>query len=195
MRFQTLVVWRVSGPCWLIRSSCEREFEAGEVAGSGAVQSVPVPVGVEPDEVERDGGVDVFEPGLGQAAVAGAARPGDRDGLADGALDTGPPGVAGLPVRVFWVARAAACAWWISRGGTVSWRPYVGEVERVHCSRTGQPRQVPAANLITIASVPRWVTGFHQVEVWPCGHRARSVSKSMVNPAQSYPAPALAWWD
>jgi len=43
--------------------------------------------------------------------------------------------------------------------------------------------------------VPRWVTRFHQVEVCPCGQRACSVSKSMVNPARSYPVPALAWRD
>jgi len=40
----------------------------------------------------------VFESGLGQAAVAGAAGPGHRDGLADGALDAGPDGVAGLSI-------------------------------------------------------------------------------------------------
>ena len=56
----------------------------------------------------------------------------------------------------------------------MSWRPYFGEVERVHCSRTGQGRHVPAANLITIVSLPRWVTAFHQVEVLPCGHCACS---------------------
>jgi len=40
----------------------------------------------------------VFESGLGQAAVAGAAGPGHRDGLADGALNASPDGIAGLPV-------------------------------------------------------------------------------------------------
>ena len=74
-------------------------FEAGEVAGSGAVEGVAVPVGVQPDQVERDRGVDVFEPGFGQPAVAGAADPGDRDGLADGSLDPCSAGVVGLPVR------------------------------------------------------------------------------------------------
>jgi hypothetical protein len=39
---------------------------------------------------------------------------------------------------------------------------------------------VSAANLITIASVPRWVTVFHQVLLWPCGQVACSESKSMV---------------
>ena len=52
-----------------------------------------------------------------------------------------------------------------------------------------------AANLITMASVPRWVAGLHQVLVCPCGHLACWVSKSMVNPARSYPAPALACRD
>ena len=74
----------------------------------------------------------------------------------------------------------------------MSWRPTRGEVERVHCSRTGQDRHVSAANLITMASVPRWVAGLHQVLVCPCGHLACWVSKSMLKPARSYPAPALA---
>ncbi len=59
------------------------------MAGSGAVKGVAVPVGVQADQVERDGRVHVFESGLGQAAVAGASQPGHRDGLADGALDAG----------------------------------------------------------------------------------------------------------
>jgi hypothetical protein len=84
---------------------------------------------------------------------------------------------------------------WTSRGGTVNWRPNFGETERVHWSRAGQPRHVPAANLITIVSVPRWVAVFHQVEVLPCGQVACWVSKSMVKLARSYPAAALAWRD
>ena len=43
-----------SRPCWLIRSGCQGEFQAGEVAGSGAIEGVAVPVGVQADEVERD---------------------------------------------------------------------------------------------------------------------------------------------
>jgi len=65
----------------------------------------------------------------------------------------------------------------------------------VHWSRTGQGRQVPAANLITIASVPRWVAGLHQVLVCPCGQVAWWASKPMVKPARSSPAPALACRD
>src|SRR4051794_40540950 len=68
------------------------------VAGPGPVQRMSVPVGVQADQVERDGGVDVLQPGLGQAAIAGAARSGHRDGLGDGALDAGPGGVTGPPV-------------------------------------------------------------------------------------------------
>src|SRR6266511_6359730 len=74
------------------------EFEVGEVAGAGAVQGMAVPPGIQPDQVERDGAVHVFKVGLGQAAVAGATQAGDGDGLADGALDTGPQGVVGPPV-------------------------------------------------------------------------------------------------
>ena len=52
-------------PCWSIRSGGEGEFEPGEVAGAGSVEGVSVPPGVKSDEVERGGGVDVFEVGLG----------------------------------------------------------------------------------------------------------------------------------
>src|SRR4051812_9150824 len=79
-------------------SGGQGDVQAGQVAGSGPFQRVSVPVGVQADQVERDRGEHVLQPGLGQPAVAGAAHPGDRDGLVDGALDTGPSGVAGLPV-------------------------------------------------------------------------------------------------
>ena len=46
--------------------------------------------------------------------------------------------------------------------------------------------------MITIASVPCWVTVFHQVLLWPCGQVACLESKSMVKLARSSPAPALA---
>jgi hypothetical protein len=46
-------------------SRSESEFEAGEVAGSAAVEGMAVPPGVEADEVEGDGFVVVFEAGLG----------------------------------------------------------------------------------------------------------------------------------
>src|SRR6266545_6507143 len=73
------------------------QLEAGEVAGSAPVEGVAVPPGVQADEVEGDGGVDVFEMGLGQALVAGVAGAGDGDGLMHGAFDAGADGVAGLP--------------------------------------------------------------------------------------------------
>src|SRR6266508_5231052 len=73
------------------------EVEAGEVAGAGAVQGVAVPPGIQADQVEGDCGEHVLEVGLGQPAVAGVADAGDRDGLADGALDPGAEGVARLP--------------------------------------------------------------------------------------------------
>jgi hypothetical protein len=57
------------------------------VAGAGVVEGLAVPPGVEADWVEGDGGVDVFEAGLGEAAIAGAAAAGDGYGLADGALN------------------------------------------------------------------------------------------------------------
>jgi hypothetical protein len=52
------------------------------------------PPGVEADEVDRGGGEDVFEVDFVHAGVAGAADPGDRDGLTDGAFDTGADAVA-----------------------------------------------------------------------------------------------------
>jgi hypothetical protein len=45
--------------------------------------------GVEPDQVQCDGGVGVFEVGFGQAAVASLVQVGDGDCLPDGALDAG----------------------------------------------------------------------------------------------------------
>lgn len=59
------------------------------MAGAGAVEGVVVPVGVEADEVEGDGGVHVLQVGLGQPAVAGVAEVGDGDAWADGGLGTG----------------------------------------------------------------------------------------------------------
>jgi hypothetical protein len=59
------------------------------VAGADAIERVPVPPGVQADEVERHGGEDVFEVDLRQAPVARPADTGDRDGLADGALNSG----------------------------------------------------------------------------------------------------------
>jgi hypothetical protein len=44
----------------------------------------------------------------------------------------------------------------------------------------GQGPQVAAEKLITMVSVPRWVTGFHEELVCPCGQVACWWSKSMV---------------
>jgi hypothetical protein len=68
------------------------------VGGSGSVEGVAVPPGVESDQVECDGGVGVFEVGFCQAAVAGLVQVGDGDCLPDGALDAGAQGVVGVPV-------------------------------------------------------------------------------------------------
>jgi hypothetical protein len=77
-------------PAGLFGSRGEAELESGEVAGAPVVQRPVVPPGVEADEVEGDGGVDVFEVGLGKASVAGPAAAGDREGLPDRSLDSGP---------------------------------------------------------------------------------------------------------
>jgi hypothetical protein len=65
------------------------------VAGAGSVHGVVVPVGVEVDEVEGDGGEHVLEVDFAQAPVAGVADAGDREGLVDGAFDAGAQGVGG----------------------------------------------------------------------------------------------------
>jgi hypothetical protein len=73
-----------------------------QVGGSGPVQRLAGPPGVEPDQVDGGGCGVVFQPGFVQAEVAGAADAGDVGGLGDGALDPGAdavpvlPGVAGL---------------------------------------------------------------------------------------------------
>src|ERR1019366_6057792 len=76
-----------------------------------------------------------------------------------------------------WAARAAIWASWTCRRWTVSWRRPAAEV--VHWARTGQGRQVLLAKVITIVSVPRWVTGFQELLAWPCGQVACWASKSM----------------
>lgn len=68
------------------------------MTGPAPVEGMAVPPGVQADEVEGDGGLDMFEAGFRQSAVAGAADPGDGDALPDGAFDTGAEGVSGLPV-------------------------------------------------------------------------------------------------
>ncbi len=86
--------------------SCgETEFEACQVAGSPPVQRGAGPVGVQPEQVERAGHVDMVESGLGQAAVACA--PGAvAGGLMHGALDAGAASIVGMePGRGFRGAR------------------------------------------------------------------------------------------
>ena len=46
---------------------------------------------------------------------------------------------------------------------------------------------------MTMALVPRWVAGLHQVLVSPRGLVACRLSQSMVNAARSNPARARAW--
>src|SRR6266496_3391281 len=76
--------------------SCgEAKFKACQVAGSLPVQRGAVPVGLQAEEVERGGHVNVVEAGFGQASVAGAAGA-VAGGLVHGALDAGPAGVIGL---------------------------------------------------------------------------------------------------
>jgi len=61
----------------------------------------------------------------------------------------------------------------------------------VHWPRTGHGAQVAVSNLMTIASVSRWVHGLHDELILPCGQRACRVSKSMSKLARSNPPPAL----
>ncbi len=68
------------------------------MAGAGPVHRVAVPPGVQPDQVEGDRGVGVFQAGLGQPAVAGVPHAGDGHALADGAFDARAQGVSGLEV-------------------------------------------------------------------------------------------------
>src|SRR5258707_13429910 len=91
---------------------------------------------------------------------------------------------------VSWVARAASWASWTCRGGTVSWRR--PDPEGVHWARTGQGPQVPFAKVITIVSVPRWVTGFQWLLAWPCGQVAWRASESTAQAGRSKPEPGLA---
>ena len=65
------------------------------MAGAPPVQRGAGPVGVQPDQVEGAGHVEVVEAGPGQAAVAGAAGA-VAGGLVHGAFDAGAAGVAGL---------------------------------------------------------------------------------------------------
>src|ERR1035441_229599 len=87
-------------------------------------------------------------------------------------------------------SRAARWLWRCGCVCTVSWRLLALEV--VHRSRAGHGPQSSAEKVITMVGVPRWVTGFHERLVRPCGQIACPASKSMVNAVRSYPAPALA---
>src|SRR5215471_3373666 len=61
-------------------SCCQAEMESLEVACAGPVQGCPGPPGVQPDQVDGDGGDVVLEGGFGQAEVSGAADAGDVGG-------------------------------------------------------------------------------------------------------------------
>jgi hypothetical protein len=167
---------------WLCRQG---QFEAGEMAGPGPVQRAAVPPGVQADQVERDRGEHVFQVGLGQAAIAGAAQAAHGDALPDGAFHPARIAYRACQSVAAWAVRAARWAWCTWRGGTVNWRPNLDEAERVHWSRAGQARQVAAANLTTITSRPRWTAGNHQELVLPCGQTACAASKSMAKLARS----------
>ena len=64
------------------------------MGGACALDGRAGPPGVEADEVEGDGGEDVFEVDFADAGVAGVADAGQGGGLADGGLDTGTVAVA-----------------------------------------------------------------------------------------------------
>ena len=161
------------------------------MAGAGAVEWLTAPSGVESDHVEGDGGEHVLEVGFGQAAVAGMTCAGRGDGLVHGGFGAGPDGVPGPPVSVLCCALwAASWAWWSSRGGTVSCRP--ARLAVVHWPRTGHGAQVVVSNLMTIASVPRWVHELPDELILSCGQRACRASKSMSKLTRSNPASALA---
>jgi hypothetical protein len=68
-----------------------------EVGGSVSLQGCAGPPGVESCEVDGGGGEDVFEIHLADTGVAGFADSGQRQGLADGAFDTGAGAVAVFP--------------------------------------------------------------------------------------------------
>src|ERR1019366_9669585 len=163
----------------------------GGWCGSGPATSRPVvPPGFEPDQVEGGRGVGVLQAGLVQAPVAGAAHPGDGHALADGALDAGAQRVSGLEVLG---VRGGA-------GGDLGLVDLLGVHGELAASglgsgapsRTGHGPQSSAEKVITMVGVPRWVTGFHERLVRPCGQIACPASKSMVNAVRSKPAPALA---
>jgi hypothetical protein len=90
--------------------------------------------GVQPDQVDGGGGEGVFEVDFGEAGVAGVADAGDRDGLAYGALDSGP-GTVGLLPRVGALLGAGLLE------GLSPTKPKVTESMAV-CQWPGQPRVI-----------------------------------------------------
>jgi hypothetical protein len=83
----------VTEPSWL-----GGEFEAGQVRGSGLAERGPGQPVVNADDVDRGGGEDVAEVGLGESGVPGAADAGAADGLRDGGLDACSDVVPLLPL-------------------------------------------------------------------------------------------------
>src|SRR5262249_56360935 len=73
--------------------SCSQgEFQACEMAGLTAVEGVAVPPGVQTDQVEGDGLVDVFEAGVWRAAGAGGGGGGGCVGAGGGGCGWGGGG-------------------------------------------------------------------------------------------------------
>jgi len=171
-------------------SGGQGELESGEVAGAGAVQGVAVPPGVQAEQVEGDGGVDVFEVGLVQAAVAGVAHAGDGDGLVDGGLDPGAQRVLGLPVLGVLLGAGVV-------EGLVDLAGPQGELAAAAAGGgalvTGRAGVADlGGDFTTTAWVPRWAAGLHDALACPCGQVTRWVSQSTVKAARSNPAPARA---
>jgi hypothetical protein len=147
--------------------SCgEAKFEACQVAGSSSVQWRAGPVGLQPEQVERAGHVHVVQAGLGQAAVAGAARA-VADSLVHGALDAGPAGVVSLEGHGLFRGAGGGLGLGRSRGGSVRCLRLAPLV--VHRARAGQGPQSRAEKVATMASLPCWVHGAHDADVLPCG--------------------------
>ena len=127
----------------------------------------------------------MFQAGLVQAEVAGAADAGDVGGLPHGAFNAGADVVPVFPV----LAQLAGAG---GRDGLVdlagrrnSWRP-VRDV--VHWALAGQARQVAVANLTTIACLfSCWTTWLQPVLVAPWGQVTCWWSQSMVNVPAVYP--------
>ena len=148
------------------------------MAGAGAVEGFAGPPGVQPDEVDRGGGV-VFEAGFGQAEVAGAANAGDVGGLADGALDAGADLVALFPLAGGLFGAGVLDGFVEGRGCRDRRRP-LREVG-AHWGLAGQAWQVAAGNLTAILGVPCWVAACQLRAVAPWGQVTCWWSQSMAN--------------